>query len=490
MSQAAHLLRELLNNQPNHLQALYLLAQTYVRANKFEKALTSLKRYIEILTNSKDSASQNAALKETYLQIAQLQAELGLDEEADYSYSKLVEKFSDWPVGLFSYAGFLQSYGQLEQAKETLNQLLKLQPSHSGALLALSLLTRFNEQSKLFLELQQQLEKIESTTFSMDTMKLHYALGKAYDDLSNYDKAFQHWQDANQIQLASCQFRVSQMQPFFAQLKTAYSKLFQTAQPSSLNSSSSSHASNGERSNEQVAITPIFIVGLPRTGSTLLEQMLVQHTQISSMGETNLVAQNLAAGIQTITKQSYPLGVESVENSQWQELGEVYLTDVSKRMPNSRFIIDKLPANFQSIGLIKKAIPHAIIVHLKRDIRAVALSVFRNYFAANEPYFCDLNEFASYSELYCEMMAFWKKLLPEAFIELDYQQLVLEPKAQLKRILELCQLDWQSACLDFHQAHSGVKTISNIQVKQPIYRTSLDSWQNYKAHLIPYFANI
>jgi len=462
LGEAEKLLRAFLSENSNHPQALYMLAQIGIRSGAFQQVLPLLKK-CEVLLPQK---------KELLLQLAQIQAELQLKKESSASYLKLIEKFPGWPPGLFSYAGFKQAQGGKDEAKELLLKTIEFAPKHCGAFLALSGLITFTSEDSLVLEMKKLLVEFQEVDVASakQQMQLHYALGKVMADLAEYETAFEHWLQANKIQLSQCQFKVAQMKPFFTQIFEAFSEeslLTPTTQ-----------AEN--------RLTPIFIIGLPRTGSTLLEQMLSSHSEISTAGEVNYVAQLIAGGAQKLTGANYPLQLEKLTEQQWLQLGDRYMTQLQKHAPQSQFIIDKLPANFQSVGLIQKALPHAVIVHLTRQTEAVALSVFRNYFQANEPYFCDLNEFSIYNQQYLELMSLWRGIYPDLLIELSYEELVVSPQIYLELILKQCHLPWQEGCLKYYETHSNVSTLSDLQVRQPVYHTSLDHWKEYASLLKQY----
>lgn len=453
-------MRDALKATPHEPRVIYLLSQLAIKGGTYLQATAFLKQHLDLAGET----------KEVLLQLAQVQAEQGLLNEATQNYERLIQLFPDWSVGLFSYAGLLQSKGELEKVESLLRKVLQLDSQHCGAYLALSNLIEFDSSSQLIRTMEKLQLEMAKQGQEHQQMQLHYALGKAYDDLGLFEKAFQSLSLANKIQLKKCQFRVSQMKPFFQQLMASFE---------SLNSKISNQI--GVLENHQV--TPVFIVGLPRTGSTLLEQMLCQHSEVGTIGESNAVAAFIASGIHKLTNQAFPNGLDKVTSQQWQLLGDNYLNHIRQTCGQKPYVINKLPANFQSIGMIKKALPDAIIIHMTRTPQAVALSVFKNYFSANEPYFCDLQEFFDYRELYLEVMAYWKKYFKDSIIELNYEQLVVESESTLKHVLKQCKLEWQPSCLDFSQTKSQVRTLSDAQVRRPLYQSSLDAWQNYGEYL-------
>lgn len=388
----------------------------------------------------------------------------------------LLKRFPNWPKGYFNYAGFFKAQGKLPQSKTALLKVIELDPEHAGAYLALTEVSTASESKRLILAMIRLLEKLNSRpeTQSLRRIQLHYGLGHALADQSNYAEAFEHWQHANRLQLRNCQFRVVQMKPVFDEIARVFSLL--------------QYDPVTDRGTDK--LTPIFIVGLPRSGSTLLEQMLSSHEEIETAGEVHYLADILVRKLSELTGENYPRGLQKISREQFLQLGDAYLEKLQGHHPQSKYIIDKLPANFQSIGLIRKALPHAIIVHLNRNPMAVGISVYRNYFLANEPYFCDLDEFAEYHQLYKELMSFWRGFDPASLYELTYESLIDSPKEQLSALLEYCGLTWQDQCLEFHKANNRVTTLSAGQVRQPLYRGSVDDWRHYSPFLQDFEAKI
>ncbi len=463
---AEELLRALLAEHPNHPQALYSLAQIGIRSGVPEQVLPTLVHCVDRLPKEPGPL----------LLLAQVSADLAMPDRASTCYQLLLKRFPNWPHGYFSYAGFLQTQGQLAQAKTLLLKVVELDPEHSGAYLALAGASSLIEQESLVAPMTQLLDTLNRNPDSknLKQIQLHYGLGKAMADRSEYREAFEHWRHANELQLQACQFRVAQMQLFFEKLKEEFS---------SLQNRPSQVCQSGK-------LTPIFLVGLPRSGSTLLEQMLSRHTKIETAGEVHYLADVLVRKLEELTKKAYPQDLRKIPQERILQLGESYISKLQSHHPQSNFIIDKLPANFQSIGLIRKAFPHAIIIHLTRHPVAVGLSIFRNYFLANEPYFCDLDEFAQYHKLYRELMEFWQSSSPDNYYEMSYESLVDSPKEQLFRLLDFCGLEWQDECLEFYKATGTVNTLSVNQVRQPLYQTSTDDWKNYSNFLQDFISKV
>ena len=463
LQQAQKLLLSLLEDYPDDANGLFLLAQVYLYRRDYAEAILPLQQCIKLLPQQ----------AKPLLLLAQVFQELDQLTEAQQCYQRLMVSFPENVSVLFNYVSLLQSIGDFEQAILLLWRAIQLQPKLTVNYLALSALIDMGKEHSLIESMEQLLIEISSGTQAnkLDLMRLHYALGKAMSDQAQYDKAFLHWRAANKIQLSYCNFRVKQMAPFFSQLKKEFKVLSEQLETPTTHAFQTSET-----------LIPIFIVGLPRSGSTLLEQMLSCHTEIETVGEVGYLGEILSEEISGLTGKEYPLGLAELNDSDWLRLGQLYLDRVNRHKIQTRFVIDKLPANFQSIGAIRKALPMAKIIHIKRNPMAVAVSIFSNYFSANEPYFCDLNELGSYYGLYTDLMAFWQSIALAGWYSIEYESLVNSTEEQLQQILQFLELPWQSQCLSFHEKQGRVMTLSDKQVRQPIYKDRINSWKIYQQH--------
>jgi len=478
LAEAEKFLIGFLQTNPEHPQALYAMAQVGIRVGAFEQVLPLLKKCVGQLPQDPNPL----------LQLAQVSAEVSQTDSSDQYYRALIKQFPEWAEGYFHYGGFLQAIGQLDHAKQMLQKAIKLEPKHCGAYLALTGLQKMDFVPEMVQSMEDLLTGLESEASLSDNaanldyqkMQLNYALGKSKADQNKSTEAFKYWQKANDIQLTQCGFKVEQMKPFFNSLKNQFMQLGQLKPMEELD----------VEAKFKDQLTPVFIVGLPRSGSTLLEQILTSHTDVESVGEVNYIANLLVNQIQSITQQVYPEGLEKISSEQFQLLGKNYLEQLQKHHPQAKFIIDKLPANFQSIGLIKRAMPHAVIIHLKREPMAVAFSIFRNFFAANEPYFCSLEELADYYLIYQDLMTFWREEDGQTWLDMDYEKLVESSQSEITRILEACGLQWQDECLTFYKNKQRVVTLSDNQVRQPVHQKANDEWHNYVEYLKPFAVRI
>jgi tetratricopeptide (TPR) repeat protein len=359
--------------------------------------------------------------------------------------------------------------GDLAKGQYAFRTVIQLttDPIASYALLEL---TRLESHSDQYLPLlEERLKQINIT--SQEATALHYALGNVFHGIQNYQQAWHHFERANLLQIELCNFKTSELKSFFQEVKTTASEHVLSI------------CSCSAKNNVFTEITPIFILGLPRTGSTLLEHLLTEHQDISSAGEVPYLSREVAAFLFSKTKSHYPYSMINISSEQLNAAAQIYLQKMSVNANGKGYVIDKLPANFQSIGLIYKLFPNAKVLHLKRNLPDVALSIYRNYFAQNEPYLCSLNEFKQYHTLYADLMAFWNTQLPEFIHEVSYEQLVVNKDQTIKDILEFCGLPSQMVESKSPEVNKVVKTLSNIQVRRPMSSTPINNWYNYADHL-------
>jgi tetratricopeptide (TPR) repeat protein len=292
-----------------------------------------------------------------------------------------------------------------------------------------------------------------------DSIYLHFALGKAYDDIGQKQRAFHHLLAGNRLKRQVTAYNENEALSLFDRIPPAFAK-------------------NATLESKNPADGPIFIVGMPRSGTTLLEQILASHRQVIGGGESTLLEQAIFA---IIDKAAFPEAFAQLSDEDCRKIAEQYLSGRRK----SR-LTDKTPDNFLYCGVIARALPNARIIHIRRDPVDTCLSCFSKLFSLGQDYSYDLAELGNYYRAYRSLMAHWRDILPAGFmLELNYEDLVADPEGQTRRLLDFCGLEWDPACLDFHTTRRAVSTASVRQVRQPIYRTSVGRWRPEPALLKP-----
>jgi tetratricopeptide (TPR) repeat protein len=306
-----------------------------------------------------------------------------------------------------------------------------------------------------------------------DQIKLHFAMGKACADLGQNERAFDHLLAGNALRRSQVDYAESEVLGLFERIQSVFSAQFIGAR--------SGLGDPSER--------PVFILGMMRSGSTLVEQILASHPDVAAAGERR----DLNLAYQTIRKPIpssalYPEIVTSFTADQLRAIGTEYLRRLKDRTQTTMAmrITDKMPANFSSIGLIHLALPNARIIHTVRDPVATCLSCFSKLFAEDQPFTYDLGELGRYYRGYERLMDHWRAVLPEgSILDVRYDELVVDFATQVRRILDFCGLPWSDSCLTFHETVRPVRTASQRQIRQPIYQTSLSPWRPDDSKLRP-----
>lgn len=458
IKQAERLYRQLLQQNPNDIDALWGLGKVGLALDSYQASYDVFSRCLEL----------NKNVPQLWLSFAQACEVLRRFEEAEQALARAYQLKQDFLPTLQALAAFYCQSNRLNDANKYLNAIIYYEPEN---IQAFALKVRIKSQEGLNDYTELMLAKLAQNSLNLhEQILLHYAFAQLFQQVGNIEQAFFHFQQANDKQRSCVYFSVDDMQGYFASLLDVFSQsLIKKVEknPAVLPDS----------------LTPIFIVGQPRSGSTLLEQMLSAHSDISTAGELPFLAGDIAQGIYQITGQEFPLGCAKLTIEQRQSLGRHYLANMQTLSPNAKFIIDKMPANYQSIGLIKQLLPHAKIIHVTRNVKDVSWSIFTNHFAANEPYFCSLNDIVQYHRLYQQVMIHWQKVLPDFIHHVSYEALVNKPVEVLTGILAFCGLYFQNSCLEFSKQNHYIATLSDIQLRTGLQMDRTKAWQVYDKYL-------
>ncbi|MGA7712267.1 MAG: sulfotransferase [Rhizomicrobium sp.] len=387
--------------------------------------------------------------------IGKAQIELGNAAEALVVYNKLLALNSRSAPGAFGKGKALEQLGRGKEARKAYELAVALSPETTGYHYELATCARFvaNDPRLVALErLAQRLSNFSST----NQMLLHFALAKAYDDLGHYAQAFQHLTAGNAIRR-----RLSR-----------YDEAADIGLTRAIANAFTANVFEGKRGMGHPSELPVFVIGMPRSGTTLVEQILASHPEVFGAGELKYLHKLIGYGY---AGENFPAGIMSLSGEDLRRCGGFYATRLSAHAPKARRIVDKMPANFRLIGLIHLALPKARIIHVRRDPLDTCFSCYAGMFApVGMEFSYDLGSLGRYYKAYEELMAHWRAVLPPAtMLEVDYERLVDDLEAQARRIVGYCGLDWNPRCLDFHRTDRVVITGSAFQVRRPIYRTSI-----------------
>jgi tetratricopeptide (TPR) repeat protein len=358
----------------------------------------------------------------------------------------------------------LQALGRMHDAERAFDRCITMDPTQGEAWLHRSRLRTQYEQRNHVQELQDELAK--SCSDWRREMTLHYALAKELEDLERHSECFSHLRSGSRL-------RRSHMDHDPDADLQAMQLVMQVFDRDYLASGTDGHDSD----------EPIFIVGMPRTGTTLVERILGSHSQVFAAGELNNFAESLTALVLPMKPGSRSEFISSSAVVNSTELGRDYVNSTRPLTGHTPHFIDKLPLNFLYCGLIHRALPQARMVHLRRNPMDTCFAIYKTLFKQAYPFSYDLDELGNYFLAYRALMEHWHQVMPGQILDVDYETLVAQPEAQIRRLLEFCELSWEDACLAFHQNQAPSMTASLAQVRQPVYSSSIGKWHHYEQDL-------
>ncbi len=300
-------------------------------------------------------------------------------------------------------------------------------------------------------------------------MQLAFGLGKSFDDLRRYEKAFRFFSAGNDIKRGTYNFSVEHAENNFGMIKKLFTiDMF------------ADHRLAGA-SDE----TPIFILGMPRSGTSLVEQILASHPKVHGGGELDYL-KNVVFHLNKSYKGIFTDVINQARINQFSNAGTKYIKMIRAHSNFARFITDKMPENFRFIGIIKLMLPNAKIIHCRRNPMDTCLSIFKNLFTGDGLlYTNNLRELGQYYKLYGDLMSYWHSVLPGFIYDIQYEDVVANQEKQSRALLEHCGLEWDDACVEFHKTNQPVQTLSSAQVRRPIYNDSVQAWKRYEKWLTP-----
>jgi tetratricopeptide (TPR) repeat protein len=459
-AEAAARFRRALGLRPGYAEAHYNLGNALRRTGDLAAAIASYRTANELRPNYRDAL----------LNLAEALRWADQPAEALDLLRRLLEAYPADAEAYGLLGTILRQAGRMEEALKAFDSALALNPRLAGI--------HYNRVRTIKIEeADRQLPAMEALARRAHELGpaerglLHMALGKAYEDLGRYDEAFASYLSGNRLKRALVPYDEAAVAARFASLRRVFT-------PELL----AQRAGQGAPSP-----LPVFIIGFPRSGTTLVEQILASHPQVHGAGELSDL-DHLATALRArrAPALAYPDYLPSLRPEELLVLAQSYVDRLRQRAPAALRITDKLPENYMHVGLIRIALPGARIVHVGRNALDACFSCFAINFFSALAYTCDLSELGRQYRRYAELMAHWRSLLPpDAMLELQYEALIDDPEGQSRRLLDFCGLEWDARCLRFHETERAVRTASVNQVRQPLYRSSLERWRRFEKHLGP-----
>jgi len=460
---AETLLREVLSVNPNHLIARRTLGFILGNMGKHEEAETELR--LALLLNPKDS--------KTLAELGGLlvKCEPGYPKEAEELLKAAISIDPACSEAYHNLGVLYLTTGKKKEASLCFEKAYQIKPSIVLLKLIISTKEKFSEQDPEFLKLKE-LEKKEQTL--PNKTELLYAFVDAYERLKEDDKFFEYLIQANTLKRSQITYDSSEIK----EMVSSRIKIFDE------------ETVKRNLGYAYPSAVPVFIVGMPRSGTTLMESILAEHPEVYGAGELKLMQRVLHDGI-IINKILFTSRQEGLPEKALQEplgffeLGRRYVTQLREMAPEARRITDKMPANAFNLGLICLSIAWARVILMRRHPLDNILSCFRQNFAEGHEFTYDLKELAMYYNEYFRMMKHWKKIFPGRILEVDYESLVFQPETEIRKVLNYCGLDWHEGCLKFYESKRQVKTASQEQVRKPFYTSSIGKWKKFEKYFKP-----
>jgi tetratricopeptide (TPR) repeat protein len=382
------------------------------------------------------------------------------------AFDRAVALAPDSPHLRFNRATVYRFLGRLIEAERDYDRVIHLKPDDYEAYKNRSELRTQSPTANHIEELERVLKTGAADWRGI--VQIRYALAKEYEDLGDYGKAFEHLQEGAGKRRRHMRYDIATDVATVDWIIEAFP-------------ATSGHASGAPNA------APIFIVGLPRSGTTLIDRILGSHSRVNSAGELDHFALSIVAGV----RREHPAAMSRRElvacsaHLDFAALGAEYLERARRVVGREGRFTDKMPLNYLYCGLIHRALPHAKIVHLMRHPMAACYAMYKTLFRDAYPFSYDLDEIGRYYVSYRRLMDHWQNTLPGTIHCLSYEALVADQIGETRKLLDYCGLEWEDACVDFHRNSAPTTTASAVQVRQPLYRTSVSQWRHYEAQLEP-----
>lgn len=490
---AEDICRKFLRAVPHHVEGMRLLASIGMRLGVLDDAeflLQSAARlepdniqvridYIQVLRKrqkfdiAREEARQllqQAPDNPQFLSLYAIESmQTGDYETALEVFDEVLEKVPGDPGTLTSKGHALKTRGDYDAAVDAYRAALTSQPGHGEAYYSLANLKVYSFSDSEVQAMQMQVQASNNLSY-MDRVYLHFAQGKAFEDIGEFEKSFDCYARGNQLKKAQSRYDADQMTEDLAAQRRVCTKDFFAERDDF-----------GDKTPD-----PIFILGLPRAGSTLLEQILSSHSQVDGTLELpNILSlsQRLRRMGRGEGKRPYPENLSQLSQAECAEYGSEFLRDTEIHRQGAAFFIDKMPNNFRHIGLIKLILPNAKVIDARRNPMACCFSGYKQLFAEGQEFTYSLEDIGQYYRDYVQLMDHWDEVLPGFVLRVTNEDVVDDLEREVRRILAFCELPFEEACLEFHRTRRNIRTPSSEQVRQPVNRSGLDYWRNYEPWL-------
>ena len=430
----------------NNMGASYYNKKNLVEAEYyFNRALEINPNYINALNN-----------------LGNLKKDLDLVDEAKNFYIKSIKLNDNVMETHFNLGILYQESGDFEKSLYHYKKTLEINPKFTKADSGIANITKYSSKNKHFLDMQKKLTDENLNDF--EKLELHFAVGKAYDDLKDYKNSFFHIEHANSLKKKVTKYNIENDVKLFDNIKSFFSKIFL----------------NQLNSNKKKII---FILGMPRSGTSLVEQIISNHKNVYGGGEIPILGQVFFEKFKNNNQLNKNNEISINFYNELIDIQKKYIEQISIIDNSQKVFTDKAPLNFRWIGFILSLFPNSKIIHCKRSKMDNCWSIYKNNFAGSLNFSNNLEDLGFFHNLYEELMSFWNNKFKDKIYNLSYEDLVSNPDTQIKLLIKFCGLDWDLNCLEFHKNTKTIKTVSFAQARKPIYKSSVNSSSKYFKYL-------
>lgn len=490
LQEAANVFQSILKDQPRQSDALYWMGVIAAQSGQLVRGIEFLERAVK---EQPGNAFYRSFLGYCYLQNADMikavvnlekavaaqpefiTARLNLAEAYNWAgrnadslalSQKTLETRPGDPRIQVAIATSLSNLGRMDEAASLYREVIAKSPRYCEAYEGLATAQKFGKDDHEIKAIEALLT--DASLQTKDRESLHYAAGKIYNDVKDYDQAFKHYNAAKAITAAG--YDIRRYISFVDQAESVYTKDFLA-----------SWHGKGHKSER-----PVFIVGMPRSGTTLTEQVISSHPKAHGAGERNDMQRICTALINRLGG-TLELGpkFDGLKAHDLKASAETYLEMLNRHSATAQRVTDKMPHNYESLGLISMFFPNAKIIHCVRDPIDTCVSCFMQHFHSAHGYNAGLESLGRYYREYVRLMDHWKRVLPIPIFEVRYEDMIADQEAMTRKLIDFVALPWDDACLRFYETERAVTTPSRWQVRQPIYGSSVKRWKNYEQHLTP-----
>ena len=448
LDEAEKNLRQAIVLKPEFADAYYNLGITLKKSKRIDEAEVFYRQAIEL----------NPGYIKAYINLGIALKEMGRLDEAEATFRKAIALKPEYAEAFNNLGITLKGLGRLDEAEATFRKAIELQPNCAKNHLNLTLMKKFKSEDKQFLKMRELY--LDKNIAEEERCQINFGLARAYEDLGSFEQSFKHYNEGNSLHKKLLGYEINQDIELFEKIKSSYEQIKQ---------------SSLENEKLEEKLMPIFIVGMPRSGTTLVEQIISSHPKVTGAGELSFISQ---------FGQSTATGYSQASKEALLKCRQEYLSKLEKISNGNNVVTDKLPHNFLYLGLIVAAFPHAKIVHVKRDPAAVCWANFKQYFSTkNLGYSYGLDEVISYHQLYEDLMKFWMNSLSKRIHNLNYELLTVDQENVTRSLIDYLGLDWDEKCLTPQNNQRNIKTASDIQVRKKVYQGSSQQWKKYEPFL-------